>query len=98
MNYIPMFDRVVIKRDAPEETTKSGFILASASTEQVNTGKIVAAGPGKVNKDGVTIPMTVKVDDKVMFPFGAGITVKVSGQELLVLKEEELIAILDGSI
>ena len=90
-----MFDRVVILQDDPEEKTSSGFYIPTASTEQANTGRVLATGPGKVSKDGVLIPMTVKVDNKVMFPLGAGIKVKVDGQDLLVLKEEELIAIVD---
>ena len=94
MNSKPLFDRVVIKRDSAESTTKSGFIIPTANAEPANTGQVVATGPGRVTKEGVTIPMTVKVDDKVMFPMQTGISVKVDGQDLLVLKEEEIIAIL----
>jgi chaperonin GroES len=91
----PMFDRVVLLQDDKEEKTSTGIFIPTASAEQANTGKVTATGPGKVSKEGVTIPMTVKVGDRVMFPLGAGLKVKVDGQDLLVLKEEELIAIVD---
>ena len=89
-----MFDRVVLEQDDPEEKTSSGFFIPAASTEQANTGTVLAVGPGKVSKDGNTVAMTVQVNDRVMFPLGAGIKVKINGREALVLREEDLIAVL----
>jgi chaperonin GroES len=95
MDFKPMFDRVVIEQDEPEEKTSSGFFIPAASTEQANTGKVLAVGSGKVTKEGNTVGMTVRVNDRVMFPLGAGIKVRVDGVEALVMREEDLIAIID---
>lgn len=95
MNYKPMFDRVVILQDEAETVTSAGFIIPDSSAEKANTGRVLATGPGRVTKDGITIPMTVQVDSKVMFPVGAGIKVRVNGTEALVLKEDEIIAIVE---
>jgi len=91
----PMFDRVVVLQDNKEEKTNGGLFIPTASAEQANTGLVTATGPGKLSKQGVVIPMTVKVGDRVMFPVGAGLKVKVDSQDLLVFKEEELIAVVD---
>jgi chaperonin GroES len=95
MDFKPMFDRVVIEQDDPEEKTSSGFFIPAASTEQANTGTVLAVGPGKVTKEGNTVGMTVQVKDRVMFPLGAGIKVKINGTDALVMKEDDLIAIID---
>lgn len=94
MNSKPLFDRVVIQVDPSEEKTSAGFFIPASSTEKANTGTVVATGPGKPNKDGTIIPMTVQANDRVMFPVNAGIKVKIEGQELLVITEDEVIAIL----
>ncbi len=91
----PMFDRVVVLQDDKEEKTSAGLFIPTASAEQANTGRVTATGPGKLSKQGVVIPMTVKVGDRVMFPAGAGLKVKIDSQDLLVFKEEELIAVVD---
>jgi chaperonin GroES len=93
MDYRPMHDRIVVRQDEAETRTSAGFIIPDAAAKQTNTGVIVACGPGRVNKDGVTIPMTVKAGDKIMFPLGTGIKVTVGGEALLVMKEEDLLAI-----
>lgn len=94
MNSKPLFDRVVIQVDPVEEKTSAGFFIPAASTEKANTGTVVAVGPGKANKDGTVIPITVQVNDRVMFPVTGGIKVKIEGQELLVINESEIIAVL----
>ena len=94
MNSKPLFDRVVIQVDPVEEKTSAGFYIPASSTEKANTGTVVAVGPGRANKDGAIIPMIVQVNDRVMFPVSAGIKVKIDGEDLLVVKEDELIAIL----
>ena len=94
MNSKPLFDRVVIQVDPTEEKTSAGFFIPVGSAEKANTGLVVATGPGKLNKSGETIPMTVQVNDRVMFPVNAGIKVKIEGQELLVLTEDDIIATL----
>jgi chaperonin GroES len=93
MNFKPMFDRVLVKQADAETKTASGFIIPDASVEKVNKGTVIAVGPGKATKDGVVIPVPVSVDDQVMFMPSSGIKVKVNGEEMLVLNEDDLIAI-----
>lgn len=95
MNFKPMFDRVLVKQADPENKTASGFIIPDASVEKANTGVVLAVGPGKTTKDGALIPVTVEVDNRVMFAPGAGIKVKVDGNEMLVLKEDDIIAVVE---
>lgn len=91
-----MADRVLVEQDESETKTASGFFIPQAGAEKANTGTILAVGPGKPTKDGVLIPVPVEIGNKVMFAPGAGIPVKVEGESYLVLKEEELIAVVDG--
>jgi len=95
MDFKPMFDRVLIDQDTPETVTKSGFIIPDMSVEKANTGRIMAVGPGRTTKDGVLIPVTVQVDDRIMFMPGAGVKVKVNGTDMIVLKEEDIIALVE---
>jgi chaperonin GroES len=95
MDFKPMADRVLVQQDDTETKTASGFFIPDSSVEKANKGTVLAIGPGKTTKDGVVIPMPVEINDKVMFAPGAGIKVKVNGEEMLVLKEEELIAIVE---
>jgi len=95
MNFKPMADRVLVKQAEAETKTASGFFIPDASVEKANKGTVLAVGPGKTTKDGVVIPVPVNIDDQVMFAPGHGIKVKVDGQECLVLKEDELIAVVE---
>ena len=95
MDFKPMFDRVLVKQAEAETKTASGFIIPDASVEKANSGTVIATGPGKATKDGMVIPLTVQVDEKIMFTPGAAIKVKVNGIEMLVLREEDIIAIID---
>lgn len=93
MNVKPTENRVVIKQDNPEKVTSSGFIIPDAAQDKANTGVVVSTGPGRKNKDGVLIPMSIAVNDHVMFTPGTGIKTKVNGEDLLVVKEEDIIAV-----
>lgn len=95
MNFKPMFDRVLVKQDPSETTTSSGFIIPDSTAEKANTGTVLAVGPGKFTKNNTLLPMTVKVNDKIMFSPGSGIKVKVDGLDLLVLVEDEIIAVVE---
>jgi chaperonin GroES len=86
-------DRIAVEVLAPETTTSLGIVIRSAD-ERPTEGIVKAIGPGKKNKDGVVIPLTLKVGDKVMFPAGAGLKVTVAGETLSIFKEEEIIAVL----
>ena len=91
---IPLNDRLVVKRLEAEDKTKSGIIIPDNAKEKPSQGEVLAVGPGKWNEDGdARVQMTVKVGDKVLFGKWAATEVKIDGEELLVLKEDEIIAI-----
>ena len=96
MSVTPLFDRVLIKRKEAPKKTKSGLLLPSSSTEKLNQGVVLAVGKGHVTNDGETRSLQVNVDDVVVFGKFAGNTVQVDGEELLILKEEEILGILES--
>lgn len=94
MNIRPLGDRVVIKRAEEEKTTASGIVLPGSAQEKANTGEVVAVGEGKKLDNGDVRAMSVKVGDTVMFAkFAASSEVKVDGDDLLVMSEDDLIAV-----
>lgn len=93
MTIRPLHDRVVIKRLEAEEKTASGIILAPSATEKPDMGEVIAVGEGRRCKDGSRRALDVKVGDKVIFGKYSGQTVKVDGEELLVMKEEDIFGI-----
>ena len=95
MNIKPLADRVVLKTVEAEETTKSGIILTSAAKEKPQVAQVVAVGPGAKNEDGAVIPMTVKVGDKVLTAKYSGTEVKVDGEEYSIVRESDILAIVD---
>ena len=94
MKIIPLFDRVVIKPEVQTTTTKSGIVLPSTSQERPQIGKIVAVGSG-LDIDANNIGMQVKVGDKVLFNKFAGSEIKIDDESLLVLRQIDLIAIME---
>lgn len=94
MNIKPLADRVVIKMLEAEETTKSGIILTSAAQEKPQVAEVVAVGTGRT-EDGKVIPMEVKLGDKVLIAKYAGTEVKLEGEEYTILKECDILAIVD---
>jgi len=97
MSITPLFDRVLIKRKEAPKTTKSGLILPSSSTEKLNQGTILAVGNGHVGNDGEIRELQVKKGDLVVFGKFAGNSIIIDTEELLILKEEELLGILEES-
>lgn len=91
----PLQDRVIIKRLDNERTTASGIVIPESAAEKPDQGEVIAVGPGKKADNGTTIPMEVKVGDKVLFSKYTGQTVKVDGEDLLVIQEDEILAIID---
>ena len=87
-------DRVIVKAEAAEEKTASGIILPDTAKEKPQEGKVVAVGPGKISDSGNTIKMTVKVGDKVLYGKYSGTEVTVGNQEYLIMKENDIFAIL----
>lgn len=94
MNIKPLGERVVIKKLEAEETTKSGIVLTGAAKERPQEAKVVAVGPGAI-VDGKRIEMEVKVGDKVLYSKYAGTEVKVTGEEYIILKQEDILAIVE---
>ena len=94
MKLRPLADRVIVKRLENETTTASGIVLRDNAAEKPDQGEVLAVGPGRV-EDGKTIAMTVKVGDTVLFGKYSGQTVKVDGEEVLVMKEDDLFAVVE---
>jgi chaperonin GroES len=92
----PLGDRVVIKPTPREEMTKSGIVLPDTAKEKPQEGEIIAAGPGRITDDGSREPMDVKVGDKVLYAKYAGTEFKVDGDELLILSQKDILAVVEG--
>ncbi|NYT23895.1 co-chaperone GroES [Alcaligenaceae bacterium] len=90
----PLHDRVIVKRLDNERTTASGIVIPDSAAEKPDQGEIVAVGTGKRTEDGKVLPLEVKVGDKVLFGKYAGQTVKVDGEEMLVIREDEILAVI----
>ena len=93
MNLNPSGDRVIIKQDAAEETTAGGLILAHDAKEKPQTGIVLAVGDGKLDKEGNLRPVPVKVGDKVLYGKYGGTEVTVDGEEVMILRADDLYAV-----
>ncbi len=96
MTLRPLGDRIVVVPIEKESTTPSGIVLPESSKEKPQEGKVIAAGPGARNDQGERVPMDVKVDDVVLYAKYAGTEVKLNGQKYLILRESDVLAILDA--
>ena len=96
MNLKPLSDRVVVRRVDSESVTKGGIFIPDAATEKADQGRVLAVVPGKRDKEGQVVALDVAVNDRVLFGKFAGQTVKVDGEELLILKEEDILAVIQG--
>lgn len=94
MNIRPLGDRVVIKKLEAESTTKSGIVLTGTAKEQPQEAEVMAVGPGAV-VDGKRVEMEVKVGDKILYSKYAGTDVKVSGEEYIILRQDDILAIVE---
>ena len=97
MKFRPLHDRVVVKRLEEEQKTKGGIIIPDTAAEKPQTGKIIAAGPGARGEDGKLQPMGVKAGDKVLFGKWSGTEVKVDGEDLLIMKEDDIMGVVEGA-
>ncbi len=93
MKLRPLHDRVIVKRLESETKTASGIVIPDAATEKPDQGEILAVGPGKRNDKGDFVALNVQVGDRVLFGKYSGQTVKMDGEELLVMREEDLFAV-----
>jgi chaperonin GroES len=96
MKLRPLHDRVIIKRLEAETKSAGGIVIPDSATEKPIKGEVVAVGNGKILEDGKVRPLAVKAGDKVLFGKYSGTEVKVDGQELLVMREEDLMAVIEG--
>jgi chaperonin GroES len=94
MSIRPLHDRVIIKRVEEETKTAGGIVLPGSAAEKPSQGTVIAIGTGKALDNGTVRPVDVKVGDKVLFGKYAGSEVKVDGEELIVLREEDIVAVL----
>jgi chaperonin GroES len=95
MNIRPLHDRVVVRRVEEERTTAGGIVIPDSATEKPSTGEVLAVGNGKVAESGEVRAMDVKVGDKVMFGKYSGTEVKVDGEELLIMREDDIMAVVE---
>ncbi len=95
MNIRPLHDRVVVRRVEEEKTTASGLIIPDSATEKPSEGEIVAAGNGRINETGDVIALDVKVGDMILFGQYAGTEIKVDGETLLVMREDDIVAVVE---
>ncbi|MCK5524821.1 MAG: co-chaperone GroES [Thiomargarita sp.] len=95
MQIRPLHDRVIVKRVEEERTTAGGIVLPDSATEKPIRGKVLAVGKGKILENGDVRPLDVKVDDIVLFGKYSGTEVKVEGDELLVMREEDIVGIIE---
>ena len=92
----PLGGRVIVEPIEQEEMTAGGIILPETAKEKPQEGKILAAGPGERDEDGERIPMEVQVGDKVLYAKYSGTEVKMDGKKLLILRESDILAVIDG--
>lgn len=90
----PLHDRILVRRMAEEEKTAGGLFIPDSAKEKPQRGEIVAAGKGRVTEDGKTLPLEVKAGDKVLFTKYAGTEIKLSGEEYLMMREEDILGII----
>jgi len=96
MKIRPLHDRVIVKRLEEERTSPGGIVIPDSAAEKPSQGKIVAIGKGKILEDGSVRALDVKVGDKILFGKYSGIEVKVDGDDLLVMREEDIMAVIEG--
>ena len=97
MNIRPLHDRVIVKRIEEERKSAGGIVIPDTAAEKPDQGEVVAVGKGKKDDDGKVIPLDVKVGDRILFGKYSGQTVKVKGDELLVMREEDLMGVIEGA-
>ena len=95
MNLRPLQDRIIVKRVEEETKTAGGIFIPETAKEKPQRGKVVAAGNGKKTEDGKVLPLDVKVGDTVLFGKYAGTDIKVDGEELLMMREDDILAVVE---
>jgi chaperonin GroES len=96
MKIRPLQDRIIVKRVQEEEKTKGGIIIPDTAKEKPIEGKVIAVGNGKVQEDGKVRPLDVKAGDRILFSKYAGTEVKIDGEEHLIMREEDILGVIEG--
>ena len=97
MKFRPLHDRVVVRRLNAEEKTAGGIIIPDTAKEKPMEGEVIAVGPGARNEAGALVPLDVKAGDKILFGKWSGTEVKLDGEELLIMKESDIMGIITGT-
>jgi chaperonin GroES len=97
MTIRPLYDRVVVRRIEAETRTGGGILIPDSASEKPGQGEVLAAGPGTVQDDGEIRPLTVKTGDRVLFGRYAGTEVKLDGEEVLIMRESDILAVIEDS-
>ena len=96
MNFRPLHDRVLVRRVTAEEKTAGGIIIPDTAREKPQEGEVVAVGPGTLNDRGELRPLDVKAGDRILFGKWSGTEVKIDGEDLLIMKESDIMGIVEG--
>ena len=97
MKFRPLHDRVVVRRIDAEEKTAGGIIIPDTAKEKPQQGEVLAVGPGKRDETGKLVPLEVKAGDQILFGKWSGTEVKVDGEDLLIMKEDDIIGVVEGA-
>jgi len=95
MKVVPLHDRIVVSRIESEEKTKGGIIIPDTAKEKPQEGKIIAVGPGKLDKEGKRIPPDIKSGDRILFTKWAGTELKLDDQEYMIMKEDDILCVIE---
>jgi chaperonin GroES len=98
MKFRPLHDRIVLRRITALEKTAGGIIIPDTVQEKPMEGEVIAVGPGARNEQGVVVPLDVKAGDRVLFGKWSGTEVKLDGEELLIMKENDLMGVIEGAV
>src|SRR5450631_4410159 len=98
MKFRPLHDRVVIRRLEAEEKSKGGIIIPDTVKEKPQEGEVVSVGPGARDESGKIVPLDLKAGDRVLFGKWSGTEVKIDGQDLLIMKESDILGVLEGAV
>jgi len=97
MKFRPLHDRVVVRRVDAEEKTAGGIIIPDTAKEKPQQGEVLAVGPGKRDETGKLVPLDVKAGDQILFGKWSGTEVKVDGEDLLIMKEDDIMGVVEGA-
>jgi chaperonin GroES len=98
MKFRPLHDRIVVKRIDAEEKTTGGIIIPDTAKEKPQQGEVIAVGPGARNEQGQLVPLDVRVGDTVLFGKWSGTEVKIDGEDLLIMKESDIMGVLEQTV